>query len=119
VCLEHELLYGTAFPVSAEVQGSDWVIPFGKLKVEREGTDVTIVAFSRGVGKALEAAATLAERGISAEVLNLRSLRPIDRDGIVRSVQKTTRLVTVEEGWPQCGVGAEIQAIVAESGAWD
>lgn len=116
VCvLENELLYGQSFPVSEEAAGKDFVIPFGKVKVERAGTDVTITAFSRMVGVALEAAAKLqAEHGISAEVINLRSLRPLDRDGIIASVKKTSRLVTVEEGWPTCGVGAEIGAIVYE-----
>lgn len=115
VVLENEMLYGTAFPMSAEAQGRDFVVPFGKLKVERAGTDVTITSFSRMVGFALEAAERLAkEHGISAEVLNLRSLRPLDRDGIIASVRKTSRIVSVEEGWPQCGVGAEIGAILYE-----
>lgn len=115
VVLENELLYGQSFKLSAEAQSSDFLIPFGKLKVERPGTDVTITAFSRMVGAALEAADKLAaEHGISAEVLNLRSLRPLDRDGIIASVRKTSRLVSVEEGWPQCGIGAELGAICYE-----
>jgi pyruvate dehydrogenase E1 component beta subunit len=115
VFLENELLYGTAFPVSSAAQGADFTIPFGKLKVERAGADVTIIAFSRMVGVALEAAARLqAEAGVSAEVLNLRSLRPLDREGILASVRKTSRCVTVEEGWPTCGIGAEIAALVME-----
>jgi len=115
VCvLENELLYGQAFPVSPAAQSPDFVIPFGKAKIERAGTDVTIVAFSRMVGVALEAAKELEGRGVSAEIVNLRSLRPLDRDTIVASVKKTGRLVTVEEGWPTCGVGAELGAIVYE-----
>ncbi len=108
-------MYGQTFKLSEEAQKSDFVLPIGKLKVERVGTDVTITAFSRMVGVALEAAEKLqAEHGINAEVLNLRTLRPLDRDGIVASVKKTSRLVSVEEGWPQCGVGAEIGAIMYE-----
>lgn len=115
VVLENELLYGQSFKLSPEAQSADFTIPFGKLKVERAGTDVTITAFSRMVGAALEAADKLAaEHGISAEVLNLRSLRPLDRDGIIASVRKTSRLVSVEEGWPQCGIGAELGAICYE-----
>lgn len=116
VCvLENELLYGTSMKVSAEAQSKDYVIPFGKLKVEREGSDVTIVTFSRMVNYALQAAEKLqAEHGISAEVLNLRSLRPLDREGILASVRKTHRVVTLEEGWPTCGVGAEVGAIIYE-----
>ncbi len=116
VCiLENEMMYGTAMPVSAEAQGKDFTIPFGKLKVERAGSDVTIVTFSRMVQYALLAAEKLkVEHGISAEVLNLRSLRPLDRDGVLASVRKTHRCVTVEEGWPTCGVGSEIGAILYE-----
>lgn len=108
-------MYGQTFSLSQEAQSKDFVLPIGKLKVERKGTDITITAFSRMVGVALEAAERLqAEHGISAEVLNLRSLRPLDRDGIVASVKKTSRIVSVEEGWPQCGIGAEIGAILYE-----
>jgi pyruvate dehydrogenase E1 component beta subunit len=112
--LENELLYGQSFPLSAEAQGPDFLTPFGKAKVERPGKDVTITAFSRMVGVALEAAKELEGRGVSAEVINLRCLRPLDRDSVVASVKKTGRLVTVEEGWPQCGVGAELGAVVYE-----
>ncbi len=119
VVLEHELMYGVTMPVSAEAMDKDFVIPFGKAKVEREGTDVTLVAFSRPVAKCLEAAEKLAEHGVSAEVINLRSLRPLDRETIIASVKKTGRLVTVEDGWPQSGVGAEIGALVVESEAFD
>lgn len=119
VVLENELLYGTPFPVSDEAQSKDFVIPFGKLKVEKEGKDVTVVTFSRQVGSSLEVAKKLEAEGISVEVLNLRSLRPLDRDGIIASAKKTGRVVSVEEGWPQNGIGAEIAAILFESEAFD
>ena len=118
VVLENELLYGTTMKLSAEAMSPDFLIPFGKAKIERAGSDVTITAFSRMVGFALEAAEKLAAEGISAEVINLRSLRPLDRGTLVASVTKTSRLVTVEEGWPTCGIGAELAAIVNEE-AWD
>lgn len=119
VVLENELMYGVAQTISAECMSDDWVPEIGKAKIEREGTDVSIITFSRPVGAALQAAELLAAKGISAEVINLRSLRPIDRDAIVKSVMKTHRLVTVEEGWPQCGIGAEICGIVFETEAFD
>ncbi|CAI5507426.1 unnamed protein product [Closterium sp. Naga37s-1] len=115
VVLEHEILYGEAFPVSPQAQDPNFTVPIGKAKVEREGKDVTLVAFSRMVGVALKAADELAKEGISAEVLNLRTIRPLDREAINASVRKTSRLVTIEEGWPQSGVGAEICATVVES----
>jgi pyruvate dehydrogenase E1 component beta subunit len=110
VFLEHEMLYGESFdvPVSA-----DWIVPIGKALVRREGRDLTICAHSRMVGLALEAARTLAGEGIEAEVLDLRTLRPLDTQTIVASVRKTNRLVTVEEGWGPMGVGAEVCAIAA------
>jgi len=111
IFLENELMYGTTFPVPDD---DDFVLPIGKAKVERAGTDVTITAFSRLVGLALEAAEVLAEAGISAEVINLRTIRPLDTKTIVDSVKKTNRIVSVEEGWPQSGVGAEIIAVVME-----
>jgi pyruvate dehydrogenase E1 component beta subunit len=111
VFLENELLYGTTFDVPAS---DDFVLPIGKAKVERAGTDVTITAFSRMVGFALEAAELLAADGISAEVINLRSIRPLDVATIVASVKKTNRIVSVEEGWPQSGIGAEITALMME-----
>jgi len=114
VFLENELMYGTAFPLSAEVLSPDFLIPIGKAKIMRQGTDVTIVTFSRAVGKSLEAAKELEKRGISAEVINLRTIRPLDRNAIINSVKKTSRLVTVEEGWPQHGVGAEIVSLINE-----
>jgi pyruvate dehydrogenase E1 component beta subunit len=105
VFLEHELLYGDTMDVP---QVDDWIIPIGKAKIAREGTDVTIVSYSRGVKFALEAATKLAEEGISAEVVDLRTLRPMDTATVIESVKKTNRVVTVEEGWAPCGVGAEI-----------
>lgn len=119
VCLENELLYGHPFPLSDEAQSPDFVIPIGKAKIEREGTDITFVAFSKMVGHALDAAQKLQEEGISAEVVNLRTLRPLDVPAIVNSVKKTHRLVTAEEGFPQCGIGAEICAQIMESDAFD
>jgi pyruvate dehydrogenase E1 component beta subunit len=113
VFLEHELLYGQSFPVP---DGDDFVLPIGKAAVKREGTDVTLVAHSRMVGYALQAAERLAAEGISAEVIDLRTLRPLDTDTVVESVRKTSRLVCCEEGWRYFGVGAEIAAtVVAEA----
>ncbi len=111
IVLENEILYGQSFaaPVS-----EDYVVPIGRAKVERRGDRVTIVAYSIMVGVALRAAAALAEQGIEAEVINLRSLRPLDIPTIVESVRKTSRLVTVEEGWPYAGIGAEIAMRVIE-----
>ncbi|MGD9799813.1 MAG: pyruvate dehydrogenase complex E1 component subunit beta, partial [Parvularculaceae bacterium] len=105
VFLEHELLYGDTMDVPAV---DDWIIPIGKAKIAREGTDVTIVSYSRGVKFALEAAAKLGEEGVSAEVIDLRTLRPMDTATVIASVKKTNRIVTVEEGWAPCGVGAEV-----------
>lgn len=114
VVLENELLYGVEFELSPEAQSADFVVPIGKAKVMRQGTDITIPTFSKMVGFALEAAAILEKKGISVEVINLRSIRPLDRDTIIQSVKKTSRLVTLEEGWPQSGIGAEIIAMVNE-----
>jgi pyruvate dehydrogenase E1 component beta subunit len=119
VVLEHELMYGVSFPMSAEAMSSDFVIPIGKAKIEREGSDVTIVTFSKMVGLALEASEQLAAQGVSCEVINLRSLRPLDRDAIINSVKKTGRIVSIETGWPQCGIGSEIAAIMMESEAFN
>jgi pyruvate dehydrogenase E1 component beta subunit len=105
VFLEHELLYGDTMDVP---KVDDWIIPIGKAKIAREGSDVTIVSYSRGVKFALEAATKLTEEEISAEVVDLRTLRPMDTETIIASVKKTNRVVTVEEGWASCGVGAEI-----------
>ncbi len=111
IFLENEILYGHTFdcPVS-----EDFILPIGKAKVEREGTDVTIVAFSIMVDVAMKAADALAEQGISAEVINLRTIRPLDVETIVASVKKTSRVVSVEEGWPFAGIGAEIAMTVTE-----
>jgi pyruvate dehydrogenase E1 component beta subunit len=117
--LEHELMYGVSFPMSDEAQSSDFVIELGKAKIEKEGTDVTIVSFSKMVGLGLEAAEVLAAQGISAEVINLRSIRPLDRDCIINSAKKTGRVVSIETGWPQCGIGSEIAAILMESDAFN
>jgi pyruvate dehydrogenase E1 component beta subunit len=105
IVLENEILYGQHFECPTD---EDFILPIGRAKVEREGTDVTIVAFSIMVGVAMQAAEKLAEQGVSAEVVNLRSLRPLDTETIVASVKKTNRLVSVEEGWPFAGIGAEI-----------
>jgi pyruvate dehydrogenase E1 component beta subunit len=111
VFLEHEMLYGHEFEVP-DVE--DWLVPIGRAKVRRVGDGVTIVAYSRMVAFALEAAETLAKDGIEAEVIDLRTLRPLDHETIVASVMKTGRIVTVEEGWGPMGVGAEISAQVTE-----
>ena len=114
VFLENELLYGESFPVSKEALSTDYVAPIGKALVMRPGSDVTLVSFSKMVGFCKKAADELAKEGIDAEVINLRSLRPLDRDAIAASVRKTNRIVVVEEGWPQAGVGAEIATMVME-----
>jgi pyruvate dehydrogenase E1 component beta subunit len=111
IFLENEILYGQSFDVPTD---ADWSVPFGKAKIVREGSDVTIVAFSIMVGKALEAAETLAGEGIDAEVIDLRSLRPLDVETIITSVQKTNRVVNAEEGWAFAGIGAEIAATIME-----
>jgi pyruvate dehydrogenase E1 component beta subunit len=111
VFLENELLYGHSAPVP---KLDDFVLPIGKARIARPGNDVTIVAWSMGMKYALEAAEELAKEGIAAEVIDLRTLKPMDTDTIVASVQKTGRCVTVEEGWAQSGVGAEIAARLME-----
>ncbi len=111
IFLENEILYGQSFDVPDD---KDFTVPLGKALVMREGKDVTITAFSIMVGKALEAAQMLAEEGIEAEVINLRTIRPLDIDTIVQSVQKTNRLVSAEEGWPVAGMGSEIAALMME-----
>ncbi len=98
-----------------EAMASDFIIPIGKAKVEREGSDVTLVSYSISVGDCLEAAEILAKEGINCEVINLRSLRPIDEECIFKSVKKTHHLITVDRAWPSCGIGAEICARVMES----
>jgi pyruvate dehydrogenase E1 component beta subunit len=111
IVLENEILYGQTFDCPVD---EDFIVPIGKAKIERAGSHVTLVAFSIMVGVALKAAEALAEQGIEAEVINLRSLRPLDTATIVESVKKTSRLVTVEEGWPFAGIGAEVAMQVIE-----
>jgi len=110
--LENEMLYGNSFEVPV---ADDWIVPIGSAKVVRTGSDVTLVAFSIMVGKALEAADALAEQGIDAEVIDLRSIRPLDTETIVKSVQKTNRIVSCEEGWPFSGIGSELAALMMEA----
>ena len=112
VFLENELLYGRTF----EVPVGDHVLPIGKARIMREGSDVTIVSYSIGVGLALEAAEKLAGEGIDVEVLDLRTLRPLDTAAVLASLKKTNRLVVAEEGWPTCSIASEIQAICMEQG---
>ena len=109
VFLENEILYGQSFEVP---KLDDFVIPIGKARLAREGRDLTIVSYSRGLAYTLEAAKQLAEQGIEAEVIDLRTLRPLDMDAVIASVKKTNRIVTVEEGWPICSIGSEICARV-------
>ncbi len=111
VFLENELLYGHSFEVP---DTDDWLVPIGKAKILRSGSDVTITAFSRMCEIALQAAEQLAGEGIEAEVIDLRTLRPLDLDTIVTSVRKTNRLVSLEEGWPVAGIGSELAAIAME-----
>lgn len=113
VFLENELVYGRSFDVP---DMDDYVLPIGKARTMREGLDVTIVSYSIGVGLALEAAETLAGEGIDAEVIDLRTLRPLDKQAILTSLAKTNRLVVAEEGWPTCSIASEVQAICMEEG---
>ncbi|MBA4044463.1 MAG: pyruvate dehydrogenase complex E1 component subunit beta, partial [Erythrobacter sp.] len=113
VFLENELVYGRSFDVP---DMEDYVLPIGKARIMREGADVTIVSYSIGVGLALEAAATLADEGIDAEVIDLRTLRPLDRGAILTSLAKTNRLVIAEEGWPTCSIASEVMALCMEEG---
>ncbi|AUX69981.1 pyruvate dehydrogenase complex E1 component subunit beta [Porphyrobacter sp. HT-58-2] len=113
VFLENELVYGRSFDVP-DVE--DYVLPIGKARIMREGKDVTIVSYSIGVGMALEAAATLADEGIDAEVIDLRTLRPLDKETVLKSLAKTNRLIVAEEGWPTCSIASEIIAICMEEG---
>jgi len=116
IFLENEILYGQSFPVP---KLDDFTLPIGKARVARAGRDVTIVSFSMGMTYALKAAEELATFGIDSEVIDLRTIRPMDSATIIESVKKTNRIVTVEEGWPQSGVGAEIAArVVAEAFDW-
>jgi pyruvate dehydrogenase E1 component beta subunit len=111
IFLENEILYGQSFPVP---KLDDYVVPIGRARIAREGSDVTLVAWSMGMSYALKAAEALAQDGINAEVIDLRTIRPMDIGTIVESVKKTGRVVTIEEGWRQSGVGAEIAARVME-----
>ena len=111
IFLENEILYGQSFPVP---KLDDYLVPIGKAKVVRAGSDVTIVAWSMGMTYALKAAEELAKDNINAEVIDLRTLKPMDIETVIESVKKTGRIVTVEEGWRQSGVGAEIAARVVE-----
>ncbi len=113
VFLENELIYGRSFELP---ELDDHVLPIGKARTMREGRDVTIVSYSIGVGLALEAAETLAGEGIEAEVLDLRTLRPLDREAVLISLAKTNRLVIAEEGWPQCSIASEVMALCMEEG---
>jgi pyruvate dehydrogenase E1 component beta subunit len=112
VFLENELLYGQSF----DVPDGDWALPIGKARTVRPGRDVTIVAYSIAVGVALAAAETLAGEGIDAEVIDLRTLRPLDTAAVLDSLRRTNRLVVVEEGWPACSIASEIMAVVMERG---
>lgn len=112
VFLENELLYGQSF----DVPEGDHVVPIGKARVMRAGRHVTLVSYSIGVGVALQAAGTLAAEGIEAEVIDLRTLRPLDKASVLASLKKTNRLVVVEEGWPTCSIASEIMAICMEDG---
>ncbi|MEM8871718.1 MAG: pyruvate dehydrogenase complex E1 component subunit beta [Pseudomonadota bacterium] len=111
ICLENEILYGKSFDVP-EIE--DFTIPLGKARIWVEGSDVTIVSFGVGMGYALEAVEALAADGISAEVIDLRSLRPLDTQTVINSVKKTNRCVTVEEGWPVCSIGNHISAVLMQ-----
>jgi pyruvate dehydrogenase E1 component beta subunit len=111
IFLENEILYGQSFPVPT---GGDHVVPIGRARIARTGRDVTITAFSLMVGHALKAAEELAAEGIEAEVIDLRTIRPLDTETIIESVKRTNRLVTVEEGWPFAGIGSELAAVVME-----
>lgn len=113
VFLENELVYGRSFDVP---DVDDYVLPIGKARIVREGKDATIVTYSIGVGFALEAAEELASQGIDAEVIDLRTLRPLDKETVLKSLAKTNRLVVAEEGWPTCSIASEIIAICMEEG---
>ncbi|MGR4001327.1 MAG: pyruvate dehydrogenase complex E1 component subunit beta [Alphaproteobacteria bacterium] len=115
IFLENEILYGQSDPVPA---GEDFTLPIGRARIVRVGRDVTLTAFSLMVHRALEAAVALGEVGIEAEVIDLRSLRPLDRATVVASIQRTSRLVSIEEGWGSCGIGSELMALACE-GAFD
>lgn len=120
VFLENELLYGESFAVSPEFNNPDFILPIGKAKVELEGKDISIVTHSRSVGQAIQAAKALKEKhGIEVEVINLRSIRPLDLESILKSVKKTNHLITVEAGFPAFGLGSEICGRIMESEGFD
>lgn len=120
VCfLENELMYSVEFPVGEDFWDENYTVELGKAQVRRKGKHCTITAFSRMVGLAEEAADQLAKEGIEVEVINLRSIKPLDRKTIIESVKKTNRLVTVEDGYPQSGIGSEIVSVIMESPAFD
>uniref|UniRef100_A0A915BBG6 Pyruvate dehydrogenase E1 component subunit beta n=2 Tax=Parascaris univalens TaxID=6257 RepID=A0A915BBG6_PARUN len=119
VFMENEVLYSEVFPMSDEAMSPNFLLPIGVAKIERLGKDATIVAYSLGVKRALEAAAQLKGQGIDAEVINLRTLRPLDFETIKKSVMKTHHLVTIDNGWPFGNIGAEVVAQVVESEAFD
>lgn len=118
VVLENEIMYGYQFSMSDEAMSKDFLVPIGKAKIERPGKHITLVAHSRACEPALQAAEALAGEGIEAEVINLRSIRPLDIETIIKSVVKTNHCISVEHGWPQSGVGAEIAARIMESEAF-
>ncbi|RCH81331.1 pyruvate dehydrogenase E1, beta subunit [Rhizopus azygosporus] len=118
VVLENELEYGISYPMSTEALSEDFVLPIGKAKIEREGKDITLVSHSRSVGFCMKAAELLAKDGISAEVINLRSIKPLDTETIFKSIKKTNHIVSVEQGWASFGVGSEICAQVMENEAF-
>jgi pyruvate dehydrogenase E1 component beta subunit len=113
VFLENELMYGRSFDVP---KLDNHVLPIGKARIVREGKDVTIVSYSIGVGISLEAAEKLAEEGIDAEVIDLRTLRPLDTDTVLKSLAKTNRMIVVEENWATCSIASEIVSVVMEHG---
>ena len=120
VVLENEMMYGVEFDVDPKIMDKEFLIEIGKAKIERPGTDVTITAHAKMVGHSLQAAEILQrDHNVSCEVINLRTIRPLDRKAIIASVKKTNRIVNVEEGWPQCGIGAEIAASLMETDAFD
>lgn len=119
VFLENEILYDISFPMTQEMLSADYVLPIGKAKIQRPGTQVTLVAYSMGVQLALDAAELLASEDISAEVINLRTLRPFDFETIKKSAIKTGRVITVETGWPFGNIGSEICAQLTESDAYE
>ncbi|XP_055353727.1 pyruvate dehydrogenase E1 component subunit beta, mitochondrial-like [Paramacrobiotus metropolitanus] len=114
VFLENEILYGQPFDIPEEALSKDFVIPLGKAKIEKKGKHITLVSYARGVQTCLEACKDLEKLGVDAEVINLRSLRPLDLETVIQSLKKTNHVVTVEHGWPVCGIGSEISAAISE-----